>query len=127
MGRVTVLAKPLHIDTWDAIPVASSCRPLHGDKKSPVPAVMKPDGSWRVCGDFRRLNMATKSDKYPLPRFNDDLAGCTIFSKNDMRRAYQQVKIDEHSQHKTATITTLGLFKFHIMAYELKNAGQCFQ
>ena len=48
--------------------------------------------------------------KYPLPSlagFNDDLAGCTIFSKIDLPLAYQQVKIDEHSQHKTAIITTL--------------------
>ena len=112
MGKVTVLAKPLHINTGDAIP-ASRCRPLHGDKKSavkadilkseaegiielydpewasPVHAAMKPDGSCRVCGDFRRLNMATKSDKYPLPSlagFSDDLAECTIFSKIDLRR-----------------------------------------
>ena len=73
---------------------------------------------------------ATKSDKYPLPSwegFNDDLAGRAIFSKIDRRRAYQQVKIDEHSQHKTAIITTLGLFKFNRMVYGLKNAGQCFK
>jgi hypothetical protein len=152
--KVTVFAKPLHIDTGNAIPVASRCRNLHGDKKtaieaelrkwekegiiercesewaSPLHAVKKPDGSWRVCGDFRRLNLVTKSDVYPLPlmtSFNDRLAGTTIFSKVDLRRAYQQVRIDEKSQSKTAIATTIGLFKFRRMAYGLKNAGQCFQ
>ena len=154
MGKVSVMAKPLHIDTGNAVPVASRCRNLHGDKKvaveaellkwekegiivrcesewaSPIHAVKKTDGTWRVCGDFRRLNTVTKSDKYPLPsmkHFNDQLAGSTIFSKIDLRRAYQQVKVDENSQHKTAIITTVGLFKFHRMAFGLKNAGQCFQ
>ena len=38
MGKATVLAKTLHIDTGDAIPVESRCRQLHGDKKSAVEA-----------------------------------------------------------------------------------------
>ena len=154
LGKVTVMAKPLHIDTGNAVPVASRCRNLHGEKKiaieaelrkwekegvivrcdsewaSPIHAVKKPDGSRRVCGDFRRLNNVTRSDRYPLPsmkHFNDQLSGSTIFSKIDLRRAYQQVEIDKKSQHKTAIITTIGLFKFRRMAYGLKNAGQCFQ
>ena len=72
----------------------------------------------------------TKPDRYPLQsltNFNDNLAGCTVFSKIDLRRAYQQVCIDKKSQHKSAIITTLGLFKFCRMAYGLKNAGQCFE
>ena len=88
----------------------------------------KSDGSWRVCGDFRRLNAVTKSDKYPSMRhFIDQLSGSTIFSKIDLRRAYQQVKVDDNSQDKTAIITTIGLLKFRRMAFGLKNAGQCFQ
>ena len=95
MGRVPALAKPLYIDTGETVPVASPCRPLHGDKKkaieaellkwenegiierckfewaSPIHAVKKPDGSWRVCGDFRRSNIVTKSDRYPVPSMVD--------------------------------------------------------
>ena len=154
IGKVSVMAKPLHIDTGTAAPVASKCRNLHGEKKaaieaellkwekegvivhcdsewaSPIHAVKKSDGTWRVCGDFRRLNTITKSDRYPLPsmkHFNEQLSGCTIFSKTDLRRAYQQVEIDKKSQHKTAITTTIGLFKFCRITFGLKNAGQCFQ
>ena len=91
---------------------------------------MKPDGSWRVCWDFRRLNAMTKLDRYPLPAlttFHERLAGCSVFSKIDLRQAFQQVRVDEASQDKRAIITTLGHFKFLRMPYGLKNAAQCFQ
>ena len=153
LGKVVTMTTPLHITT-DGSPVYTPCRKLHGDKKvqveeqlrqweaekviercdsnwaSPIHAVMKPDGSWRVCGDFRRLNAMTKLDRYPLPAlttFNERLAGCSVFSKIDLRQAFQQVHVDEASQDKTAIITTLGLFKFLRMPYGLKNAAQCFQ
>ena len=36
LGKVTALAKPLYIDTGEAVPVVSPCRPLHGDKKKAI-------------------------------------------------------------------------------------------
>ena len=83
-----------------------------------------------VCGDFRRLNSVTKLDQCPLSAlttFNEQLAECTIFSKVDLKHAFQQVCVDESSQDKTAIITTLGLFRFLRMPYGLKHAAQCFQ
>ncbi len=43
--------------------------------------VRKADGTWRPCGDFRRLNMVTVAYSYPLPNMLDfagQAAGCTI-------------------------------------------------
>ena len=50
-----------------------------------------------------------------------------MFSKVDLKQAFQQVCVDESSQEKTAIITTLGIYKFLPMPYGLKNAAQCFQ
>ncbi len=33
--------------------------------------VRKPDGSWRPCGDYRRLNLVMVPDSYPLPNMLD--------------------------------------------------------
>jgi hypothetical protein len=38
---------------------------------SPLHMVPKKDGSWQPCGDFRRLNLVTTPDKYPLPNMQD--------------------------------------------------------
>jgi hypothetical protein len=38
---------------------------------SPLHMVKKKDGSRRPCGDFRRLNLVTAEDRYPLPNMAD--------------------------------------------------------
>ena len=54
---------------------------------SPLHVVPKPDGSWRLSGDYRQLNTVTTDDRYPLPHlhdFNARLAGMTVFSVIDL-------------------------------------------
>jgi hypothetical protein len=38
---------------------------------SPLHMVPKKDGSWQPCGNYRRLNLVTTPDKYPLPNMHD--------------------------------------------------------
>jgi len=97
---------------------------------SPLHMAPKKDGTWRPCGDFRRLNLQTKPDRYACPNLADlsaRLAGCKVFSKLDLRKGYHQVPVDPADVPKTAVITPFGLFEYLRMPFGLKNAGQTFQ
>ena len=97
---------------------------------SPLHIVPKSDGKWRPCGDYRRLNASIDDDRYPLPYnkdFNNNLAGCTVFSKIDMIRGYYQIPMAPSSIAKTAVITPFGLWEFLCMPFGLNTAAQSFQ
>ena len=62
------------------------------DWASPVVPVMKPNGSIRICGDYKStINKVSKLDVYPLPRTEDilaNLSGGVSFSTLDLSHAY---------------------------------------
>ena len=106
------------------------CHRGKSEWSSPLLVTTKPDGGWRVCGDYRRVNDMTKDDRYPvrnLSDFNVDLSGKTIFSKVDLLKGYHQIPVADEDIGKTAVITPFGLFIFPRTPFGLKNAGQDFQ
>jgi len=97
---------------------------------APLHMVPKPDGSWRPCGDYRRLNLLTVHDRYPLPNildFSANLSGCTVFSTIDLVKGYHQVPMATADVEKTAIITPFGLFEYIKMPFGLRNSAQTFQ
>lgn len=99
---------------------------------SPLHMAPKADDKmpWRPVGDYRRLNLITVPDRYPMPNLNDisnDLEDCTVFSKLDLVQAFTQIPVAEADQPKTAVITPFGLFIFRRMFFGFRNAAQTFQ
>ena len=97
---------------------------------APIHVVTKKDGSFRLCGDYRRLNQVTIPDTYPMPLIHDvlkRLPNATIFSTLDLRKAYHQIPVAPEDISKTAVITPCGLFEYLFMPFGLRNAAQTFQ
>ncbi|CAF1098166.1 unnamed protein product [Rotaria sp. Silwood1] len=97
---------------------------------SPVLLVKKHDGSPRFVVDYRKLNAITIRDSYPLPRIDDtinQLAGARYYSKFDLKSGYHQIPIDHRDKHKTAFITSYGLFEFNVLPQGLINGPPVFQ
>ena len=96
---------------------------------SPIHLVPKGD-SWRVCGDYRRVNNVTERDSYPMTNvssLNCILHGKKFFSKIDLVRGYNQIPMNEASIEKTAVNTPFGLFEYTRMPFGLCNASRTFQ
>ena len=105
-------------------------RPSSSSAGSPLLFVAKPDGSLRPCIDYRRLNEITIKDKYTIPKPDDlfdRLRGSTIFSKIDLRGAYNLLRIALGEEWKTAFRTRYGSFEYLVMPFGLCNAPSTFQ
>ena len=93
---------------------------------SPIVCVPKPDGSVRVCGDFKgTVNPQLNIDQYPLPCPQDlfaTLANGDKFTKLDMSRCFEQLELDDASKDLTVITTVKGLMRYNRVPYGIASA-----
>lgn len=97
---------------------------------APILFVKKKDGSLRLCVDYRALNNITIKNRYPLPLIPealDRLRKAKVYSKLDLRGAYNLVRVKEGDEWKTAFRTRYGHFECLVMPFGLTNAPAVFQ
>ncbi|CAA0814755.1 Unknown protein, partial [Striga hermonthica] len=73
--------------------------------------VRKALNKWRMCIDFRDLNLACPKDHYPLPRIDqivDSTAGCELLSMMDAYQGYHQIPLYPEDQSKVSFVTSKG-------------------
>ncbi|GKB39601.1 putative reverse transcriptase domain-containing protein [Tanacetum coccineum] len=100
-------------------------RPSSSPWGAPVLFVKKKDESFRMCIDYRELNMLTIKNRYPLPRIDDIFdqhQGSQYFSNTDLSSGYQQLRVHEDDIPKTVFRTRYGHFEFTVMPFGLTNA-----
>ena len=105
-------------------------RPSKSPFGSPVLFVKKPDGSLRLCVDYRKLNNITVKNRYPLPLISelfDRIKNAKYFTRLDMQEAYHQIRIALGDEWKTAFRTRYGHFEYLVMPFGLTNAPASFQ
>lgn len=105
-------------------------KPSSSAWSSPCLLVPKPDGTFRFCTDYRRVNAVTIPDCYPLPRMEDciDNIGTAHFvSKLDLLKGYWQVPLTIEASNISAFVTPDTFAQYTVMAFGLRNDPATFQ
>ena len=104
--------------------------PCFSPWSSPCLLAPKPDGSDRLCTDYRKVNQVTVVDSYPLPRLDDlvDSVGSAQFvTKIDLQKGYYQILLTPNASEISAFVTPDGLYKYLRMPFGMRNAPSTFQ
>ena len=78
---------------------------------APILLVKQPDGSFRLCVDYRALNKVTLKNRYPLPlmtELRERLNRAKVFTKLNLKNGYHLVRMAEGDEKKTAFRTRFG-------------------
>ena len=105
-------------------------RPSKSPAGAPILFNRKPDGSLRLCMDYRGLNNITIKNQYSLPLIGeslDRLGRARRFTQLDLTNAYYRMRIRKGDEWKTAFRTRYGHFEYQVMPFGLSNAPATFQ
>jgi hypothetical protein len=104
--------------------------PSQSEWSSPCLLVPKPNGTYRVVQDFRKVNSLTKNDCYPNKRLDDCIervGSAKYISTFDMLKGYWGVPLSERARDISAFSTPEGIYRYKVMAMGLKNAAGSYQ
>jgi len=85
---------------------------------------------WRMCVDYKKLNLAICKDHFPLPFMDqmlERLAGKSFYCFLDGYSGYYQIFINPEDQEKTTFTCLFGTYAYRRMPFGLCNAPATFQ
>jgi hypothetical protein len=105
-------------------------RPSKSPWSAATVMVRKPDGSWRMCIDFRGVNAITKVHAHPIRLIDDvlsTLSQAKYFTAIDMYKGYWQVPMAEEDMEKAAFNTPFGHWEYMYMPMGCVNGSSTYQ
>lgn len=98
---------------------------------SRIVMVRKPNGTYRLCIDYRDVNKVSKRDAYPLPSMSnilDTLQEANYISSIDLELSFHQVPLELQSREVTAfSVPGRGHFQYKTMPFGLTGSPATFQ
>lgn len=103
----------------------------HSDWATPLVPVIKPNGSIRLCGDYKvTVNQNLHIDEHPLPTVDElfaSMIGGKKISKIDLAKAYLQLSVREADRHILTLSTHKGLYRPTRLMYGIASAPAIWQ
>ncbi|XP_058034327.1 uncharacterized protein K02A2.6-like, partial [Ahaetulla prasina] len=103
----------------------------HAKWETPIVTPVKPDGSVRICADYKAtLNKALQKSAYPVPvvqHLLHSLGQGHVFAKLDLAQAYQQLPVDANTAEAQTIVTHRGAFKCTRLQFGVSVAPGLFQ
>uniref|UniRef100_A0A0N5BPU7 RNA-directed DNA polymerase n=1 Tax=Strongyloides papillosus TaxID=174720 RepID=A0A0N5BPU7_STREA len=97
---------------------------------SRIVPIVKPDGSLRICIDYRLVNQNIKQDARPLPHIDNilyKLAGKKRFTTIDLHKGYWQLPLHASAQELTAFSFDNKHYQFTVLPFGLSISPSIFQ
>ena len=85
--------------------------------------VPKPDGTYRMCTDYRKVNNFSKTDYFPIPRMDDcidKIETSKYITKFDLLKGFWQIPLTERAKEVSAFVTPDGLYHYKVMPFGMK-------
>ena len=104
--------------------------PSQSDWSSPCILVPKPDGTFRMCTDYRKVNSVTKTDSFPVPRMDDcidNIGQAKYVTKFDLLKGLWPIPLTDRAKEISAFVTPDGLYQYKVMPFGMKNSPATFQ
>ena len=102
--------------------------PSQGDWSSRI-LVPKPDGTFRMCTDYRKVNSVTKTDSLPVPRMDDciDFIGQAKYAKKfDLLKGIWLIPLTDRAMEISAFVTAGRLYQYKVMPFGMKKLASAF-
>lgn len=103
----------------------------HAKWETPIVTPIKPDGSVRICADYKcTIYKALQHHAYPVPVVSHllhSLGEGKVFAKPDLAQAYQQLPVDDATAEAQTIVTHRGAFRCHRLQFGVSVAPDIFQ
>ena len=129
---------PIKQHPYQMSPVKKEClkeendfiEPSNSDWSSPCILVPKPDGAYRLCTYYRKVNGVSKTDSFPIPRIDDcidKIGKAKYVTKFDLLKGFWQIPLTDNAKEVSAFVTPDGLFRYKVMPFGMKNSPATIQ
>jgi hypothetical protein len=98
--------------------------------ETPILFILKKNGSFRLCVDYKGFNKIIIKNRYSLPLMGeilDRLSGAAIYTKFDLKETYYKIRIKKGDEWKTVFRIKYAHFEYKVIFFDFVNISVIFQ